>query len=51
MNSYLNAKLILFKEILNKKSVIISDKILNHLKYLKKYLKRKKLKLLNNKRN
>ena len=46
MNSYLNAKMILFREILNKKSTIISDKELKQFNLIKKIAKRKNLKLL-----
>lgn len=45
MKSYLNAKLILFKEILNKKSTIISDSKIKPYVLLKKIAKRKKLKI------
>ena len=41
MKSYLNAKLILFRKILNKKSTIISDKEIKEFKLLKKYLNKK----------
>ena len=44
MKSYLNAKLILFKKILKKKSKIISDKEIKPLKLLKKIAKKRKLK-------
>ena len=46
MISYLNAKLILFKNILNKKSTIISDKDIKPYLSLKNIAKKKKLKLL-----
>ena len=46
MNSYLNAKLILFKKILKKNSVIISDKEIKPFSELKKISKKKNLKLL-----
>ena len=46
MNSYLNAKLILFKKILQKKSSIISDKNINEFYTLKKIAKNKKLKII-----
>ena len=42
MNSYLNAKLILFKKIINKKSKIISDKQIQPYKNLILIKKRKK---------
>ena len=45
MRSYLNAKLILFREILNKKSVIISDSNIKPLNILKKISKKNNLKL------
>ena len=46
MKSYLNAKLVLFKEILNNKSTIISDKEIKQFNLLKKIIKKKKIKLL-----
>tara|TARA_B100001248_G_C27396456_1_gene465897 strand:- start:2389 stop:5151 length:2763 start_codon:yes stop_codon:yes gene_type:complete len=46
MKSYLNAKLILFKKILRKKSKIITDNEIQILKILKLIAKRKKLKIL-----
>ncbi len=46
MKSYLNAKLILFREILNKKSVIISDKRIQPYSNLKRIAKKNKIKLL-----
>ena len=46
MKSYLNAKLVLFKEILNNKSTIISDKEIKQFNLLKKIVKKKKIKLL-----
>ncbi len=46
MNTYLNAKLILFKNLLSKKSTIISDKEIRPYKSLKKIAKNKQLKLL-----
>ncbi len=46
MNSYLNAKLILFKEILKKRSTIISDKEIKQFLILKKISKKKNLRLL-----
>ena len=46
MKSYLNAKLILFRKILNKKSTIISDKEIKEFKLLKKISKQKDLRLL-----
>ena len=45
MNSYLSSKLILFKEILKKKSFIISDKEIKQFSLLKKIAKKKYLKL------
>jgi murE/murF fusion protein len=47
MKSYLNAKLILFKEILKKNSTIISDKKNKEFSILKRISKNKNLKLLN----
>ena len=47
MKSYLDAKLILFKEILKKNSTIISDKEIKQFSILKKISKKKNLKLLN----
>ena len=41
MSSYLNAKLILFREILNKGSTIISDKSIKPFPNLKKIAKKK----------
>ena len=46
MKFYLNAKLILFKEILKKKTTIISDKEIEPFHILKKIAKEKNLKLL-----
>ncbi len=46
MKSYLNAKLILFREILGKKSTIISDKDIMPFSFLEKISKKKNLKLL-----
>ncbi len=46
MQSYLNSKLILFREILKKKNTIISDKAIRPFFILKRTAKRKKLKLL-----
>ena len=46
MKSYLNAKLILFKDILNKKSTIISDSEIKPFALLKTIAKKKNLKLL-----
>ena len=46
MKSYLNAKLILFRKILNKKSTIISDKKIKEFNLLKKISKQKDLRLL-----
>tara|TARA_B100001057_G_scaffold13815_1_gene13137 strand:- start:20626 stop:23382 length:2757 start_codon:yes stop_codon:yes gene_type:complete len=45
MKSYLDAKLILFKEILNKKSTIISDNEIPTFKILKKIASRKNIKI------
>ena len=45
MKSYLNAKLILFKKILKKNSIIISDKTIKEFSILKKISKNRKLKL------
>ena len=45
MKSYLNAKLILFKKILKKNSVIISDKEIKPFNLIKKISKIKQLKL------
>ena len=50
MKSYLNAKLILFKKILKRKSVIISDKEIEPFKALKKISNRRQLKLIDIKR-
>ncbi len=46
MKSYLNAKLILFKEILEKNSKIITDKEIKEYSLIKKISKKKNLKLL-----
>ena len=46
MKSYLNAKLILFKEILKGKSTIISDKKIAQFNLLKKIANKKNLKIL-----
>ena len=46
MKSYLNAKLILFKEILKKKSTIISDKEIAQFNLLKKIANKKNFKIL-----
>ncbi len=46
MNSYLNAKLILFKSVLSKGSVIISDKAIQPFKKLKLIAKKRSLRLL-----
>ena len=46
MKSYLNAKLILFKKILKKNSIIISDKTIKEFLTLKKISKNRKLKLI-----
>ncbi|MBD1147004.1 UDP-N-acetylmuramoyl-L-alanyl-D-glutamate--2,6-diaminopimelate ligase [Pelagibacterales bacterium SAG-MED28] len=47
MKSYLNAKLILFKKILSKKSTIISNDKISTFKILNQIAKKKKLKILN----
>ena len=47
MRTYLNAKLILFKEILKKRSTIILDKEIDQFQLLKKIAKNKNLKILN----
>ena len=47
MKSYLNAKLILFREILKSRSTIISDQEIRIYSFLRKIAKRKNLKLLN----
>jgi len=47
MKAYLNSKLLLFKEILKKKSVIISDKKIQEFSILKKIAQRRGLKILN----
>ena len=47
MKSYLNAKLILFREILKSRSTIISDQEIKIYSFLRKIAKRKNLKLLN----
>ena len=46
MNSYLNAKLLLFKNILPKNKTIISDKNIQEFSILKKIANKKKLKLV-----
>ena len=46
MTSYLNAKFLLFKEILKKKSTIISDKKIPQFKFIKKIAKKNKFKLI-----
>ena len=51
MNSYLNAKLILFKKILKKNSVIITDKEIKPFSELKKISKKRNLKLLDISKN
>ena len=45
MSSYLNAKLILFKEVLNNKSTIISDKEIPIFKALKKIASRRNIRI------
>ena len=47
MKSYLNSKLILFNDILRKRSTIISDKKIKQFSLLKKIAKKKKLKIQN----
>ena len=51
MKSYLDAKLILFREILKSRSTIISDQEIKIYSFLRKIAKRKNLKLLNIKKN
>ena len=46
MNSYLNSKFILFKNILSKGKTIISDKTIKEFEFLKKIANRRKLKIL-----
>ena len=46
MKSYLNSKLILFREILSKKSIIISDKEIQPFSLIKRIARKKNLKLL-----
>ena len=46
MKNYLNAKLVLFREILKKGSLVISDKEIPQFLFLKKIAKKKKLRLL-----
>jgi murE/murF fusion protein len=46
MKTYLNAKLILFRKILNKKSTIISDKEIKEFPLIKKIAKKRDLKIL-----
>ena len=46
MKSYLNAKLVLFRQVLNKKSIIISDKEIKPFSLIKNISKQKKFKLL-----
>ena len=46
MSAYLNAKLILFKEILSKKSIVISDKEIQPFTLIKKITQKKNLKIL-----
>ena len=45
MKSYLNAKLVLFRQVLNKKSIIISDKEIKPFSLIKNISKQKKFKL------
>ena len=46
MNSYLNSKFILFKNILSKGKTIISDKTIKEFEFLKKVANRRKLKII-----
>ena len=46
MNSYLNSKFILFKNILSKGKTIISDKTIKEFEFLKKIASRRKLKII-----
>ena len=46
MNSYLNSKFILFKNILSKGKTIISDKTIKEFEFLKKIAHRRKLKII-----
>ena len=46
MNSYLNSKFILFKNILSKGKTIISDKTIKEFEFLKKIANRRKLKII-----
>ena len=46
MKSYLNAKLILFKNILKKKSLVVSDKEIKQFKILKRISKKRGLKIV-----
>ena len=46
MNSYLNAKLILFKKILKKNSIIISDKEIQPFKQLREIARKRKINIL-----
>ena len=46
MKSYLNAKLLLFREILEKKTSIILDRDIDQYSLIKKIAKNKKLKIL-----
>ena len=46
MKAYLNSKLLLFRKILKKKSVIISDKRIREFSILKKIAPRRGLKIL-----
>ena len=47
MKSYLNAKLILFRKILSKRSIIITDKEIKQYAVIKKIAQKRKIKLLN----
>ena len=47
MKSYLNAKLVLFKKILPKKKIVISDKSIKEYSILKKICKKRELHLIN----
>ena len=46
MNSYLNSKLLLFREILSKKSTVISDRQIKPFTILSQIAKKRKLKIL-----
>ena len=51
MNAYLEAKLILFKKLLPKKSYVITDSFIKQYRYLKKISRKRKLKLLDINKN